>query len=109
MPNRPEQTNPRPQLMGRWRKVTDDEALDQYPAEIIFADDTYLGSRGPEQMMLWWDAGIYRMDDIKTLVLSTATDEMVSYDIEFRADQMTIEVPHLGAVVYERIKDSSPS
>ena len=55
--------------------------------------------------MIWWDAGIYRVDDPTTLVLSTATDEMVTYAMRRRGKRLKIEVPDKGTVVYERIED----
>jgi hypothetical protein len=106
MPNEAEQPQPRRTLEGRWRKLTDDQALNQYPAEIRFAEDTYLGQRGDQQGMIWWDAGIYRLDEPTTLVLSTATDEMVSYRMRLRGKRLSVEVPDKGTVVYERVEDA---
>ena len=109
MPTKSAQPDPRSRLVGRWQKLTIDEALNQYPAEIKFAEDTYLGSRGDEQGMIWWDAGIYRIQDRKTLVLSTATDEMVTYTMRLRGKRLKVDVPDKGTVVYERIEDAPPS
>src|SRR5260370_10265478 len=68
-----------PNLVGTWTKVTRTACADKYPATLTFSTGTYRGARGPAQGMVWWDAGIYRLEDTKTLVISTATDELVSY------------------------------
>lgn len=96
-------------LEGRWRKLTTDAALDEYPAEITFAADTYLARRGPEQKMIWWDAGIYRVQEPASLVLSTATDEMVTYAMQRKGNRLMIEIPDLGTVRYERMEGPPPS
>jgi hypothetical protein len=104
MPNA-EHPEPHRTLEGRWHKVTEDEALDQYPAEITFAEDTYVAQRGEQQGMIWWDAGIYRIDGPTTLVLSTATDSMVTYSMRCHGTQLAIDVPDKGTVVYELVED----
>jgi hypothetical protein len=40
--------------------------------------------------MIWWDAGIYRVEQGSTLVLSVATDELVRYSIDLRGDLMEV-------------------
>jgi hypothetical protein len=98
-----------PTLVGHWRKRDAEALLDPYPVEIVFAESTYRGSRAPEQGLIWWDAGIYRLDDPGTLVLSTATDEMVSYPIELDADRLAVTTPGHGRIVYERRAEPPPS
>jgi hypothetical protein len=39
-----------------------------------FSTGTYCGARGAEQGLIWWDAGIYRLEDWGRLMVSTATD-----------------------------------
>jgi hypothetical protein len=80
-----EPTRQSPALMGKWRKVTADPCAATYPATITFSAGTYRGTRTPEQGMIWWDAGIYRLEGEK-LVIGTATDELVSYDITVHGD-----------------------
>jgi hypothetical protein len=108
IPSIPDHPETRSLLAGRWRKVTTDAALDQYPAFLTFAEDTYLGARGEGQMMIWWDAGIYRVTDPLTLVLSTATDELVTYRMQLRDAHLAIEVPDRGTVEYERMAGATP-
>ena len=40
--------------------------------------------------MVWWDAGIYRLEDPGTLVVGTATDELVTYRIVLQADHFDV-------------------
>jgi hypothetical protein len=77
-------------LLGTWRKITTSECAEKYPATISFSSGTYRGARGPGQGMVWWDAGIYRLEDPRRLVLSVATDELVTYDITVRGDQFDV-------------------
>ena len=58
--------------------------------------------------MIWWDVGIYRLDDARTLVMSTATDEMVTYSVSVDGDRLTVTVPDHGDVVFERIEPPPP-
>jgi len=97
-----------PDLQGRWRRLSTDAAAERYPAEITFADATYVGTRAELQGMIWWDAGIYRLVDDRTLVLSTATDEMVAYSISLDGVRLTVGDPDDGDVVFERIEPPPP-
>lgn len=80
----------RPELVGTWHKVTTDPCAEKYPATITFSTGTYRGSRGPGQGMVWWDAGIYRLEGPRALVLSVATDELVRYEIDVRGDRIDV-------------------
>jgi hypothetical protein len=77
-------------LIGTWHKITTSSCADKYPATITFSTGTYRGARGPGQGMVWWDAGIYRLEGPQRLVLSVATDELVTYEITVRADQCEV-------------------
>ena len=68
-------------LAGRWKKVTTDPCADKYPQGITFAASTYRGSRGQGQGMVWWDAGIYRVEGPDTLVLSVASSSSASVQV----------------------------
>jgi len=58
--------------------------------------------------MIWWDAGIYRLVDDHTLMLSTATDEMVTYAVSLDADRLTVTVADDCDVVFERAEPPPP-
>jgi hypothetical protein len=105
VPSEHDPTTGQPDLIGRWRKQPGDPCADRYPEEISFSEARYLGTRGADQGMIWWDVGIYRLDDPTTLTISTATDEMVTCAIELRGDRVTITDPDGCRFVYERIEE----
>ena len=89
-------------LAGEWMKVTSDPCAEKYPATIVFAASTYRGARGPSQGMVWWDAGIYRLEGPHTLVVSTATDELVRYPVTFRDQEFEFSDSKGCRVIYRR-------
>lgn len=108
MPTPSDPTVGLPDLQGRWRKLSTEAEAEQYPTEITFAKSTYRGSRAEDQGMIWWDAGIYRLVDERTLTLSTATDEMVTYPVRIDADRLTVTVAGECDVVFERAESPPP-
>jgi hypothetical protein len=88
--NNPGEDLPPANLIGTWHKITAEPCADKYPATIMFSTGTYRGARGPGQGMVWWDAGIYRLEGPQRLVLSVATDELVTYEIVVRGDQLEV-------------------
>jgi hypothetical protein len=91
-----------PRLAGTWTKATTDACADKYPATLTFSTGTYRGTRGSGQGMVWWDAGIYRLEDPKTLVIGTATDELVTYQITLHDDRFEFIDSEGCAVTYRR-------
>jgi len=90
-------------MVGTWTKVTTAACADKYPATVTFSAGTYRGTRGPGQGMVWWDAGIYRFEGTRTLVVGTATDELVSYQITLQAaDRFEFTDPEGCLVTYRR-------
>jgi hypothetical protein len=63
--------------------------------------------RATNQGMIWWDAGIYRMVDERTLVLSTATDEMVEYQISYDKNRLLVSDADGNTVEYQRVEPDS--
>jgi len=96
---------PSPNLTGTWSKITTAACADKYPATITFAASTFRGTRGATQGMIWWDAGIYRLEGPRTLLLSVATDELVRYDLTMRADEIDIADADGCRVTYRRASD----
>lgn len=82
-----------PNLAGTWRKITTTACANKYPEMISFAESTYLGTRGKDQAFVWWDAGIYRLQNETSLVLGTATDELVAYSVKLSADRLDVTDP----------------
>lgn len=89
-------------MVGTWTKATKDACADKYPATVTFSTGTYRGTRGPGQGMVWWDAGIYRLEDARTLVVGTATDELVPYQITLQADRFEFTDSEGCLVTYRR-------
>ena len=83
-------TAPTPSLIGRWRRTTAPTGADKYPEVLTFSGGTYRGSRGPGQGMIVWDAGIYRFEGPHRLVVGTASDELVTYDVRLANDELQV-------------------
>lgn len=89
-------------MVGTWTKSTSAACADKYPATLTFSTGTYRGMRGPGQGMVWWDAGIYRLEDSNTLVVGTANDELVTYRISLEADRFEFTDSEGCVVTYRR-------
>ena len=89
-------------MVGTWSKATTDACADKYPATMTFSTGTYRGARGPDQGFVSWDAGIYRLEDAHTLVVGTATDEIVKYRITLQADRFEFTDADGCRVTYRR-------
>ena len=89
-------------VVGTWTKTTTAACADKYPATLAFSISTYRGTRGPGQGMVWWDAGIYRLEGAGTIVIGTATDELVTYPISLQTDQFEITDAEGCRVTYRR-------
>jgi hypothetical protein len=70
---------------------------------LTFATGTYRGTRGEGQGFVQWDAGIYRVRE-GALQLSTATDELVTYDLQLAGDLLTVVDPVGCQVTYQRAR-----
>lgn len=91
-----------PSLVGIWTKSSAPSCADKYPETLTFAAGTFRGSRGATQGFVHWDAGIYRLEGERTLVLTTATDELVHYEIGLAGDTLTIRDPEGCVFAYRR-------
>src|SRR5262249_34592387 len=89
-------------LVGTWLKTTTAACADKYPATLTFSAGTYRGSRGPGQGLIWWDAGIYRVEDTRTLVVGTANDELMNYSITLDDDGFEVTDAEGCRVSYRR-------
>ena len=95
--------SPDPELAGSWRKVDGPECAQKYPEVLTFGTGTYRGARGAEQGFISWDAGIYRLEEPGRLVLSTATDELVAYQLHVEGDVLQVVDPDGCRFSYQRI------
>jgi hypothetical protein len=94
-------------LIGEWTKAIETPCAEKYPATIRFSGGTYRGTRGPGQGMVWWDAGIYRLEGPDTLVLGVATDELVTYAITLGTNEFEFSDDEGCRVVYTRRASSA--
>lgn len=92
------------ELAGRWRKVDAPACAGKYPDTVTFSTGTYRGARGAAQGFIWWDAGIYRVEDQRRLLLSTATDELVTYEIHLDGDVLSVVDPDGCRFSYQRVR-----
>jgi hypothetical protein len=91
-------------LVGHWTKVAGDPGTEIYPQHVRFAEGTYHGERGESQPgLLWWDAGIYRLERPDELVLSTANDELVRYQVRIEGDNLHVVDPNGRSFDYRRV------
>jgi hypothetical protein len=93
-----------PELVGLWRKVDAPPCADRYPDSLTFSTGTYRGARGEGQGFVWWDAGSYRVENDRSLVLSVATDELVAYDIHLEGDRLDVVDPDGCRFSYQRVQ-----
>ena len=95
-----------PDFHGTWRREDGEPGTRSYPRTLTFAETTYRGFREPDQGFIVWDAGIYRMehvDNVESLVVGTASDELVSYRLESStADRFTVIDPSGCRITYVR-------
>ena len=89
-------------LVGSWTRRTTEACADKCPATLTFSTGTYRGSRGQGQGMILWDAGIYRVEDSRTLVMGTASDELVTYSIALHDDAFEVTDSEGCRVLYAR-------
>ncbi|WP_370417134.1 hypothetical protein AB8O64_00565 [Streptomyces sp. QH1-20] len=90
-------------VSGRWRRVSDSECVRRYPAALTIGPGTrYLGTRAPDQGLPVWDVGTAQMPDESTLVMSTSSDELVSYPVEVVGGRFTVTAPDGCVVTFER-------
>jgi hypothetical protein len=52
--------------------------------------------------MIWWDAGIYRIEGSNTLVIGTATDELIHYEITLHGDRLDVTDAEGCQFTYQR-------
>ena len=96
-------------LTGTWHKAESGSCADKYPDQLTFSTGTFRGTRGSGQGFIWWDAGSYRLESETRLVLTTATDELVSYEIRLEGEHLSVTDPDGCAFGYRRTPTSPPT
>jgi len=102
MTGRPER--PEIDLAGTWHKKDAPACASKYPDSLTFSTGTYRGTRGSQQGFIWWDAGIYRTEGERRLLLSTASDELVAYEIQLHGDVLAVVDPDGCRFSYQRAR-----
>lgn len=90
-------------VVGRWAKARTDGCDHQYPDVIEFFEGTYLGTKGPGQGFLLWDAGIYKRLAPDRIRIQIATDELVTYQCSVSAGLLSVLDPHGCRLEYRRL------
>lgn len=76
----------REDLLGRWRRVAGGAP---YPTALTFAaNGVYEAERGPGGYAIW-DVGTFRLEGDDTIVMSTANDAEVAYDLRCADGELT--------------------
>jgi hypothetical protein len=89
-------------LVGRWRKVHEDESSASFPREVeFFADRTYRGThQGPRRPD--WDEASFDVVDGDHVQIETSNDRKVIYSTRLDRDELTF-VAGDRRVTYRRV------
>jgi len=91
-------------IAGTWKKVTTESCAENYPDEIEFQErPRYLARKGPSQRFIWWDAGSYEIVGDNQVKMSTASDELVTYEARLEENVLTFTDQRDCAFSYQRI------
>jgi hypothetical protein len=89
-------------LVGRWRKVDDDDSAASFPSEVeFFADRTYRGMH-PRGFRSDWDEASFDVLDEDHVQIETANDRKVIYSTRLNRDELTFAVGD-RRVTYRRV------
>ncbi|HKN44621.1 MAG TPA: hypothetical protein VJW23_11925 [Propionibacteriaceae bacterium] len=98
---------PASELVGSWRKADAPSCAEKYPEWLTFSTGTYRGLRGERQGFIWWDAGTYRIESYRRILLSVATDELVAYEIRLTGDVLAFVDSDGCRFTYQRVPPPS--
>ena len=74
-------------LLGTWIKGPGEPCTERYPAQLTLGDrNLYTGQTDPPGGFTWWDAGTWRVRPLSRIELSTATDEVETYEVRLIDD-----------------------
>jgi hypothetical protein len=89
-------------LVGRWRKVGDEDSAAAFPREVeFFADRTYRGTH-PLGFRSDWDEASFDVLDDDHVQIETANDRKVTYSTRLNRDELTFTVGN-RRVTYRRV------
>lgn len=81
-------------LAGTWEKTTQSPCSQAYPDRITFQEKgLYTGEKDPPGTFSTWDVGKYTLIDAQRVKISTASDEIVTYEFSISGDVVTFIDP----------------
>jgi hypothetical protein len=90
-------------LVGAWQKAGGGECAARYAAHLRFEPNgLYFGTTEPPGHFTWWDEGTWRMPAPGRLAMSTANDEVVTYDYVVQGDTLDVTDPSGCRFSYRR-------
>lgn len=89
------------QIVGTWRKTTDDPCAARYPDELEFTDRGVYTGRAAGGLPLW-DAGGYEVLEGGRVRISTANDAEIPYRFSLAGDTLTFTDPEGCRFGYRR-------
>lgn len=97
------------ELQGRWRRVSGGDCANAYPAQIVFEQARYLGTKDrATQGFIVWDAGGFRVESADVVMIQTADDAQVRYRYKLSGGRLTF-VDEAGCEFsYERDEAAPP-
>jgi hypothetical protein len=92
------------ELSGSWRKMTEERCAEVYPDVLeLNPDGTYRGTMDPSSPYHpVWDVGSYAPADADGVVISTANDAQIRYDVSQQGDTLTFTDARGCQVRYRR-------
>jgi hypothetical protein len=90
-------------LIGSWEKEPGGECDRHYPDFLEFSQATYRGTKGEGQDFIVWDAGTWQMEGPDQVRISTASDELVVYQVTATDDVLTFRDPEGCQFSYRRL------
>jgi hypothetical protein len=92
------------ELVGHWRKVTEDRCAQSYPDALeLRPDGTYRGAMDPASPRHpLWDVGSYAPEGKDAVRISTANDARIRYTVTDQGDTLTFTDPSGCRIQYRR-------
>jgi hypothetical protein len=89
---------------GTWEKITSSLCSGDYPDRIEFHENgLYFGEKEPVGTFTTWDAGKFTITGEHRVNISTATDEIVSYEFSLSEDTLRFVDPSNCEFQYRRV------
>ncbi|MGQ0603292.1 MAG: hypothetical protein ACT4QE_16540 [Anaerolineales bacterium] len=98
-------TQATPLFFGNWEKATAAECSRLYPETLQFQrNGLYQGQKDPAGTFTMWDVGTYETISDTQIKISTATDEIVTYEFTLQSNTLTFVDPEGCRFEYQRVQ-----